>query len=116
MEQAKHKPIAGWLSILGLASGTAAILAASCCVLPLVLGGLGLGAWLLSSLEVLADYQKPILFSGIGLIAVAWFVYFRRGGVKGTVVVLAVASGLVMTAASWGVLERPLLKMVRANR
>lgn len=116
MEHLNEKPIAGWLSVLGLASGASAILAASCCVLPLMLGGLGLGAWLFSPLEFLADYQKPILLSGIGLIAFAWFVYFRRGGAKSTAAVLALSSLMVITAASWSVLERPLLKMVRANR
>jgi mercuric ion transport protein len=85
-------------------------------VLPLVLGGVGAGAGLFSTLEVLAEYQTPILVLSAGLIAVAWVVYFRRSGARSTAVALATASLLVVTAANWDTLERPLLKMVRANR
>jgi mercuric ion transport protein len=116
MDQSNQMPIAGWMAAAGLATGSGAVLAASCCVLPLVLSSLGAGAGLFSTLEVLADYQKSILSFSACLIAVAWFVYFRRRGAKSTAVALAAASLLVVTAASWDTLERPLLKIVRANR
>jgi mercuric ion transport protein len=99
-----------------LATGAGAVLAASCCVLPLVLGGLGAGAGLFSTLEVLADYQTPILVFSVCLVALAWVVYFRRRGARSTAVVLATASLFVVTAANWAALERPLLKIVRASR
>lgn len=108
--------LTGVLATLGLVSGAGAVFAASCCVLPLVLGGLGAGAGLFSTLEVLANYQTPILLFSAGLIAVAWVAYLRRSGAKSTVVVLAAASLLVVTAAYWDTLERPLLKLVRTNR
>lgn len=57
MNQSHQKPVAGWLAAVGLVTGAGAVLAASCCVLPLVLGGLGAGAGLFSSLESLADYR-----------------------------------------------------------
>ena len=52
----------------------------------------------------------------LGTAADAAQVYFRRRGARSTAVVLAAASMLVVTAASWDALERPLLKIVRANR
>jgi mercuric ion transport protein len=80
------------------------------------LGGLGAGAGVFSTLELLADYQTPVLvFSGL-LLAVAWVVYFRKGGARSTALVLTAASLLVVTAANWSKIEQPLLKVVRANR
>lgn len=116
MDQSHQKALAGWLAAAGLATGAGALVAASCCVLPLVLGGLGAGAGVFSTLELLADYQTPVLvFSGL-LLAVAWVVYFRKGGARSTAFVLTAASLLVVTAANWGKIEQPLLKVVRANR
>ena len=58
MEQvSKRSP--GILATLGLATGLGAAVAASCCVLPLVIGGLGAGAGVFAVLEVLADYRMP---------------------------------------------------------
>ena len=116
MDRTYQKPIAGWLAFAGLATGAGAVLAASCCVLPLVLGGLGAGAGLFSTLGVLANYQTSILVFSACLVALAWAVYFRRRGARSTAVVLAAASLFVVTAANWTTFERPLLKMVRAAR
>ena len=116
MDQSHQKPVAGWLAAAGLATGASAVLAASCCVLPLVLGGVGAGAGLFSTLEVLANHQTPILVFSACLLAVAWVVYFRSSGAISTALVLTAASLLVVTAANWDTLERPLLKIVRANR
>jgi mercuric ion transport protein len=116
MDRSHQKPIAGLLAAFGLATGAGAVLAASCCVLPLVLGGLGAGAGLFSILEFLTDYQTPILLFSAGLIAIAWVVYFHRRGARSTAVALAASTLLVLMAANWGVLERPLLKIVRASR
>lgn len=116
MDRTHQKPISGWLALAGLATGAGAVLAASCCVLPLVLGGLGAGAGLFSTLEALANYQTSILVFSACLVALAWAVYFRRRGNRSTAIVLAAASLFVVTAANWTTFERPLLKMVRAAR
>ena len=108
--------MSGLLASLGLVTGVAAVFAASCCVLPLVLGGLGAGAVLFAVLEVLADYRTSILLVSTVLVAVAWLVYFRRRGARSTAFVLTVASVLVGVAASSNLLEAPLLKIVRASR
>ena len=116
MDRLSQRPVAGWLATAGLVTGAGSVLAASCCVLPLVFGGLGAGAGLFSVLELLANYQTPLLAFSACLIAVAWLVYFRGRGARNTAVVLAAATLLVVTAANWSTLERPLLKIVRANR
>lgn len=56
MDRLSQRPVAGWLAAAGLATGAGSVLAASCCVLPLVLGGFGAGAGLFSLLELLANY------------------------------------------------------------
>jgi mercuric ion transport protein len=117
MEQAsKRRPLAGLLALTGLFTAAGAVFAASCCVLPLVLGGLGAGAGLFSVLEVLANYRTTILVISAGLVAIAWVVYFRRLGAPGTALALAVATLFVGTAAAWDHLEAPLLRIIRANR
>ena len=116
MNPSRQNTLLGWLAVAGLTTSAGAVLAASCCVLPLVLGGLGAGAGLFATLEILANYQKPILILSACLIAVAWAVYVRRRGPWSTAIALAVATTLIGTAAAWDHLERPLLKIVRASR
>ena len=106
----------GLLATLGLATGLGAVFAASCCVLPFVIGGLGAGAGVFAVLEVLADYRTPLLVISAALVTGAWVIYFRRGRARSTAVALSLASVLVITAASWSSIERPLLKIVRAAR
>ena len=61
MEQTPNRPLSGILAAVSIVTGAGAIFAASCCVSPLMLGGLGAGAGLFSILEVLADYRTVIL-------------------------------------------------------
>ena len=88
----------GVLATLSLVS---ALFAASCWVLPRVLG-LGAGGGLFSTFELLADYQARILVSSAFLISFGWIVYVRRQGARSTAVVLAFASLLVVMAAIVG--------------
>ena len=106
----------GMLASLGLTAGIGAVFAASCCVLPLVIGGLGAGAGLFAVLEFLADYRIPVLVISAVLVATAWTLYFRGRGTRSIAIALGLASVLVVTAASWNLIELPLLKIVRANR
>lgn len=108
--------ISGILTGAGLLTGTGAVLSASCCVLPLALGGLGAGASVFSALEVIADYRTPLLIASALLVVAAWWVYFGRRGAISTAVALSIATGFVGTAAAWDYLERPLLKVIRASR
>jgi mercuric ion transport protein len=108
------------LTTLGLVAGLGAVFAASCCVLPLVIASLGAGAGVFAVLELLADYRTPLLILAAALVAGAWLLYLwrgrdlRRGRARYTTAALSVATVLVITAASWNVIESPLLKIVRA--
>ena len=108
--------LAGILTTAGLVTGAGAVFSASCCVLPLALGGLGAGASVFAVLEAIADYRTPLLIASAVFVGIAWCVYFGRRGAIGTVVALSVATGLVGTAAAWDHLERPLLKVIRTAR
>ena len=67
-----------WLSTLGLVAAIAALVGASCCVLPLVLASVGLaGAWI-AHLELFVVYRRPITAMALVVIAVGWWIAFRR--------------------------------------
>jgi mercuric ion transport protein len=108
--------LSGVLTVAGLLTGTGAVVSASCCVLPLALGGLGAGASVFSALEVIADYRTPLLVASAVLVVAAWCVYFGRRGAISTAIVLSIATAFVGTAAAWDYVERPLLKVIRASR
>src|SRR4051812_3740667 len=116
MPQTSKPPLPGLLAAASVVTGVGAIFAASCCVLPLVLGGLGAGAGLFSVLEVLADYRTAILVLSAALLAVAWVVYLSSRGARSTALALVIATVFVGTAAAWDRLEPPLLKIIRAHR
>lgn len=108
--------LAGVLTTVGLLTGTGAVFSASCCVLPLALGGLGAGASAFAVLEAISGYRTPLLIASAASVAIAWCVYLGRRGTVGTAVALSVATVLVGTAAGWDHLERPLLKVIRTAR
>lgn len=116
MEQITKRPLSGVLAAASVVTGASAIFAASCCVLPLVLGSLGAGVGLFSILEVLADYRTVILALSALLLVVAWVVYFRRRGARSTAVVLIIATIFVGSAAAWDHIEPSLLKVIRTHR
>jgi len=91
--------LAGILSTVGLVTGTGAVFSASCCVLPLALGGLGAGASAFAVLEAIADYRTPLLIASAVLVGVAWCLYFGRRGAIGTVIALSVATALAACSA-----------------
>lgn len=97
----KSRGLTNVLATLGLISGAVAMFAASCGMSSVVLRSLGEGASLLSTRELLATYHARILIFSAFLISFGWIVYLRRRGTKGTGVVLAIASLLVVTAANW---------------
>jgi mercuric ion transport protein len=108
--------LSGILTTAGLLTGTGAVFSASCCVLPLALGGLGAGVSIFAVLEAIADYRVPLLIASAFLVGIAWCVYFGRRGAISTVVALSVATVFVGTAAAWDYLERPLLRVIRTAR
>ena len=106
--------IAAVAAVLG-AGGVTAV--AACCVLPLALASVGIGA---SQLAPLVPLHTPL--SAIALLAVAasWFFYVRRKRTcaadgdfappaKATPVLLVLASALVILSAAWSFIEAPLM-------
>jgi mercuric ion transport protein len=69
---------AGSLAGLSALAGVGAVAASSCCVLPLVLAGLGAGGAVLGGLGALAAYQTPILAAALALLAGGWIAFWRR--------------------------------------
>ena len=106
--------VAAVAAVLGAGGVTAG---AACCVLPLALAGVGVGA---SQLAPLVLLHTPL--SGVALLAVVvgWFFYIRRRRVcaaggdcappsRATPVLLVVASALVVLSAAWSSVEAPLM-------
>lgn len=83
---ARHQPIAqqmptpstGALGGLGTAIGLSALLASSCCVVPVALAGLGASGALFSGLAFLAHIRPWLLGGAISALALGWMMFFRR--------------------------------------
>jgi len=68
MERASSHSPSGFLAPVALAAGLGAVIASSCCVLPLIIGSLGAGAAVFAVLEWLADYQAPTVVISAALV------------------------------------------------
>lgn len=114
------------LSALGaLASLGAVLAAASCCVLPLALAALGVGAGISSTFSALMPLRWPLTaLSLVGLVA-GWWTYARRRRActldqsctvplpsRATPVVLVIGTAMMLVAMVWDRLEAPLLKVL----
>ncbi|CTQ34480.1 hypothetical protein [Jannaschia rubra] len=95
-------------ALLGIGgAGLAALLSASCCVLPLALSLVGLGGTWLTVLGPFVVWRVPILVAAGLVLAVAWIVMARRGlrRVRPRALVVAglatVSLGLAATTPLW---------------
>ncbi len=112
------------LSLLGaLASFGAVFAAASCCVLPVALAALGVGAGLSSTFAALMPLRWPLTALSILGLATGWWFYARRRRAcaldrsctmplpsRATPIVLAIGTTLTVIALLWDRLEAPLMK------
>ncbi|WP_299843016.1 hypothetical protein [uncultured Jannaschia sp.] len=74
------EPVLNGPALLGIGSaGMAALLSASCCVLPLALSLAGLGGTWLTVLGPFVVWRLPILIAAGLVVAIAWIVMVRRG-------------------------------------
>lgn len=102
------------------ASLTALFSAAACCVLPLALAGVGIGA---GSLAAFVPYRWPLTIAALVVIAAGWALYWRKRRAcaadsnctvstpsKATFTMLAVATVIVALSALWGFVEQPLMR------
>jgi mercuric ion transport protein len=99
-------------SALSLGTSFSAFLsAAACCVLPLLLGWLGIGA---SSLAAFVPFHWPLTIASLVAVVAAWILYARqvraRGPRRSTLIVLIVASVLMIVSLSWSLIEAPLMR------
>ena len=112
------------LSALGaLASFGAVLAAASCCILPLALAALGVGAGLSSSFTALMPLRWPLTVLSLLGLGAGWWAYARRRRAcaadrsctlplpsSTTAIVLSIGTALALIALVWDRLEAPLIK------
>jgi mercuric ion transport protein len=106
----------------GLAAGVAAIIASSCCVLPLVFIGLGLGGVAALLIPTLAALRPYLLAGAVLAVVTAWILYAPRrqvcatdascattGPARRAPAWLVLASAIVLLAFIWQPWIEPLL-------
>ncbi len=118
-----------WFAAFGLVAGLGAVVASSCCVIPLWLAALGAGAGVLGGLEAVAAWRVPLLaISALGIIG-GWGAWWVKHPVtcasgescaspersRATLTLLLCASAIVLAAASWGYIDPMLLKLFRGR-
>lgn len=113
-----------WLASLGLVAGLGAVVASSCCVIPLGLAAAGAGASVLAGLEMVAESRVPFLVVSALAIAGGWGAWWwkrpapcvSRVGCaspersRATLALLLLASLIAALAASWRHIDPLLLK------
>lgn len=112
----------------GAAVGVGALIASSCCVLPIALAGLGVTGAVFSGLAFLADIRPLLIAGAAGMLALGWALFFwrrRRANCGGdtcakpersgrTTGLLGFGSLIVGLALVWGPYVEPaLLRLAR---
>lgn len=118
-----------WFAAFGLVAGLGAVVASSCCVIPLGLAALGAGAGVLGGLEAVAIWRAPLLsVSALALVG-GWGAWWLMRPVacasgascgsptrsRATIALLLCASTAVLAAASWSYIDPMLLKFFRGR-
>lgn len=117
----------GGVAALGVVASLSAILAAAaCCVLPAALAVLGVGAGLSSSLSMLVPFHWPLTIAAVAAVALGWVFYARRrtlcladttckisAPTRATFILLCIATGFVALSAIWPRIEAPLTQALR---
>lgn len=115
--------LASLASALGLGAITAA---AACCVLPLALASMGVGAGLAGGLAMLTGVRTPLLMAAAVVLAVAWVMWWRKpdaacasGGAcatpalsRGSLALLIASTVLVGLAGAFPAFEPALMRWV----
>jgi mercuric ion transport protein len=118
-----------WFAALGLLAGLGAVVAPSCCVIPLGLAALSAASDVLGGFGAIASWRAPLLsISALGIIGVG-----ACGGSSGplraprvkaahrsersrmTLALLLCASAILLAAANWSDIDPVLLKLFRAH-
>ena len=118
-----------WFAALGLAAGLGAVVASSCCVVPLALATLGASASALGRLELVASWRIPFLAVSTLAIVGGWAAWWWKHPVacdsgstcaspdrsRATLALLLCASAIAVAAGSWGYIDPMLLKLFRGH-
>jgi mercuric ion transport protein len=118
-----------WLAALGLAAGLGAVVASSCCIIPLGLAALGAGASVFSGLELVAEWRIPLLAVAGLAIAGGWGVWWmkrpfacasdsgcaRSERARSTLALLLCGSAIVLAAAYWSHIDPLLLPLFQGR-
>lgn len=118
-----------WFAALGLVTGLGAVIASSCCVIPLGLAALGAGAGVLGGLNEMAAWRVPLLSVSALAVAGGWGAWWMKrrdacatgphcatpSRTQSTTSLLLLASVIVMAAASWAYIDPVLLKLFKAH-
>lgn len=119
-----------WFAALGLVAGLGAVIASSCCVIPLGLAALGAGAGIFGGLETVAAWRVPLLsVSALGIVG-GWGAWWFKRPVavcasgsacaspersRATLALLLCASAIMLAAASWSYIDPVLLKLFKGR-
>ena len=107
------------VAALGTAASLVALLsAATCCVLPLALAGLGIGV---GGLATLVPYRLPLTLVAFIVVAAGWLLFLRNQRVSATecgtvfrsrvmLTMLCFASVVVAISSLWAFIEQPLVR------
>jgi mercuric ion transport protein len=116
-----------WFAALGLVAGLGAVVASSCCVIPLGLAALGASASVFAGLELISAWRVPLLAATALAIGGGWSAWLMKRPVicaskancaspersRSTLVLLFCASAIALAAASWSYIDPALLKLFR---
>lgn len=118
------------VAALGVITGLGPLAASSCCMVPVVLGGLRASAGVSTVFGALAALRVPLMTASVLAVAFGWFLYARRSlaacGPESSctaplrspiaLVLLSLAAVLIGAASADGSFEPALIKMLRGDR
>ncbi len=118
-----------WLAGAGLVAGLGAVIASSCCVLPLGLAAIGAGAGVFGVLNEVAAWRVPLLTVSALAVAGGWGAWWMKRSeacatgphcatparTQSTTLLLMLASVIVIAAAGWEHIDPVLLKFFKGH-
>jgi mercuric ion transport protein len=118
-----------WFAALGFVAGLGAVVASSCCVIPLGFAALGASASVLGGLEAVAAWRVTLLSVSALAIVGGWGAWWLKRPVacasgescaslersRPTLALLLCGSAIVLAAASWSCIDPMLLKLFRGQ-
>ncbi len=117
------------LSGLAAFAGLGAILASSCCVLPLLLAAVGASAGVFGAFQTLTEWRIPLLsVAGVSILG-GWFTWWKKRNVdcssmvscststttNTSVTLLSISSLIIVLGLSWEYIEPLLLKIIKGH-